>query len=182
MILFYFQCIHLLFSFLIMWARRYGQMILMEIKLFYFVCVGSILPCFQSWRETSCYSSMSVSVFLSFIYLHSRFCPPPSSPPSDCSTFHTSSPPLCLYEDVPTPYPLPKQTSKLLGPPVSWGLGASSLTELRPDSPLLYMCWWPHIGWCMLPGWWSSVWEISEVHINWNCWSSYRVALLLSFF
>jgi hypothetical protein len=44
------------------------------------------------------------------------------------------------------------------------------------------MCWGPHISWCMLPGWWSSVWEISGVQLNWNCWSSYRVALLLSFF
>jgi hypothetical protein len=23
------------------------------------------------------------------------------------------------------------------------------------------MCWEPHFSWCMLPGWWSSVWEIS---------------------
>jgi len=38
------------------------------------------------------------------------------------------------------------------------------------------MCWRPHISWCMLPGWWSSVWEISEVQINWDCCSSYRVA------
>jgi hypothetical protein len=49
--------------------------------------------------------------------------------------------------------------------PVSWGLGASSLIEHRPDSPLLYMCWEPHIIWCMLSSWWSSVWEISRVQI-----------------
>ena len=37
-----------------------------------------------------------------------------------------------------------------LGPQVSPGLGASSLTEARPGSPLLYMCQGPHISWCML--------------------------------
>ena len=34
----------------------------------------------------------------------------------------------------------------------------------------------------MLPGWWSSVWEISGVQINWDCWSPYGVTLLFSFF
>jgi hypothetical protein len=29
-----------------------------------------------------------------------------------------------------------------------------------------------HINWCMLFVWWSSVWEISGVQINWGCWSS----------
>jgi hypothetical protein len=34
----------------------------------------------------------------------------------------------------------------------------------------------------MLPVWWSGVWEISGSRlINWDCWSSYRIALL-SFF
>jgi hypothetical protein len=32
----------------------------------------------------------------------------------------------------------------------------------------------------MLPVWWPSVWEI-RVQVNWDWWSSYRVALLLSF-
>jgi hypothetical protein len=32
------------------------------------------------------------------------------------------------------------------------------------------MCWELHISWCMLPVWWPSVWEISGVQINWNCW------------
>jgi hypothetical protein len=36
--------------------------------------------------------------------------------------------------------------------------------------------------WCMLYIWWSSVWEIPGVQINWYCWSSSRIALLLSFF
>jgi hypothetical protein len=52
------------------------------------------------------------------------------------------------------PYLLPPPpiylTSKLPGPPVSWGLGASSLNEHRPGSHQLYVCWGPHIGWCMV--------------------------------
>jgi hypothetical protein len=47
------------------------------------------------------------------------------------------------------------------------------------------VCWGPHINWCMLPVWWSSIWEISGVHINWDCWSFYRInsspQLLLAF-
>jgi hypothetical protein len=40
----------------------------------------------------------------------------------------------------------------------------------------------PHIRWCMLPVCWSSVWEVSGVQINWDCWSSYRITLHLTFF
>ena len=97
--------------------------------------------------------------------------------PSDCSTTHTSSPTLCLYLDSPIPLHL---TSKLPG--TSSLLRASSLNEHRPSSHLLYVCWWSHIRWCILPVWWSSVWEILGVQNNWHCWSSYRIALLLSFF
>jgi hypothetical protein len=69
-----------------------------------------------------------------------------------------------------------------LRPPVSWGLGASSLNEHSPSSPLLYVCWRLHISWCMLPNWWSSVWEILRVHIKWDSWSFYRIFLVLKFF
>jgi hypothetical protein len=112
---------------------------------------------------------------------HSIFysCPPPSCLRSNCST-HTSYPVSCLHVDVPIPHPTWLLNS--LGPPVSWGLGASYLNEHRLGSPLLYMCWGPHISWCMLPAWWSSVWEISGVQINWDGWIFYRVAFLLSFF
>jgi hypothetical protein len=81
----------------------------------------------------------------------------------------------------PTP-PYPNRPLNSLGPPVSWGLGASSLTESKTGSPLLYVCWGPHISWYMLADWWSNVWEISVVQVNWDCWTSYRVTLLLSFF
>jgi hypothetical protein len=73
--------------------------------------------------------------------------------------------------DDPSPHPTWPLYS--LEPPVSWGLGASSLNEHGPKCPLLYVCWEPHISWCMLPVWWSSIWEISGVHTNWYCWSSF---------
>jgi hypothetical protein len=81
--------------------------------------------------------------------------------------------------DAPTPHLTCLLNS--LGPPDCRGLGASSLNEHRPRSPLLYVCWGPHVSWCVLPVWRSSVWEICGVQINWDCWSSYRIALLLSF-
>jgi hypothetical protein len=56
------------------------------------------------------------------------------------------------------------------------------LNEHRPGRPLLYVCWGPPINWYMLSVWWSSVWEISGAQIIWGCWSSYRIAFLLSFF
>jgi hypothetical protein len=49
-----------------------------------------------------------------------------------------------------------------LGSQVSQGLGASFVPETRPGSPLLYMCQGTNIVWCMLPGWWLSVWKISR--------------------
>jgi hypothetical protein len=69
-----------------------------------------------------------------------------------------------------------------LGPPVSWGLGASSLTNPRCDSPLLYMCWEPHISWFMLSVWWSSVWEIARVQVNRDCRAPFRVVPSLASF
>jgi hypothetical protein len=96
--------------------------------------------------------------------------------------------PLQVYPStVPYPIPLPhipvsKRMSSTsptrplnsLRPPIS--------TKLRPGSPLLYMCCRLYISCYMLPGWWFSVREILGVLVNWNCWSFYRVTLLLSFF
>jgi hypothetical protein len=48
--------------------------------------------------------------------------------------------------------------------PNPWGL-QSLFSESRPSSPLLYMCWGPHISCCVLPGWWLSVGEIPRVHL-----------------
>jgi hypothetical protein len=115
-----------------------------------------------------------------FIYTPSFISLP--HPRSNCSTSHTSSLPSFINEDVPTIHLHPTRLLHSLGPPVSWGLGASFLTEPIPSSPLLDMYWGSHISWCMLPGWWSSVWEIAGAQINWDFWSSYRASLLLSFF
>jgi hypothetical protein len=112
------------------------------------------------------------SIFHSLPPIHPPIVPHPTLPPQPI--------PPHVHVDVPTPQPT--WPLNFLGPPVSWELGASSLNEHRPSSPLLYVCWGPHISWCMLSVWWFGVWEILEVQINWDCWSSYRIALLLGFF
>jgi hypothetical protein len=48
-------------------------------------------------------------------------------------------PTLYLHEAIPNPYSPPHLTSKLPGPQVSWGLGASSPTKHKHSSPLLYI-------------------------------------------
>lgn len=82
----------------------------------------------------------------------------------------------------PSPWgcPHPTHTNRTLnslGPPVSWVLGAFSLTEPGPSSPLQYMCRELHISWCMLLSWWSSVLEITEIQLDWDCWSSYMIII-----
>ena len=109
--------------------------------------------------------SFFLFVFYSFIFTLQILFPLPG-PPSDYSTSHTSSP---THVSTRMSLPLtshPTGPLNSLGHPVSWELGASSLTEPRPGSPLLYRCWGQHITWYMLPGWWPSVWEISGVQVN----------------
>jgi hypothetical protein len=122
------------------------------------------------------------NLFLKLIYFYTPYSIPhsPIHPPTVPHPTPPHTPLPSLHMDVPTPDPTWPLNS--LGPPVSWGLGAPSLNEHRPCSPLLYVCWELHISWCMLSVWWSSVWHISWVQINWDCWSSYRITLLLSFF
>lgn len=100
------------------------------------------------------------------LFLQSRLDPHPGTL-SNCSTSHTSSP-LPMFSRG-CPHPPPHHTSLSLGPQVFWGLGASSPTEPRPGSPLLFMCQGPHISWFRLPGWWCSVWEIPVVQVSWDC-------------
>ena len=45
-----------------------------------------------------------------------------------------------MFHRSPPPNTPPHQTSPLPGFPVSWELGAYSLIETRPSSPLLYVC------------------------------------------
>ena len=88
----------------------------------------------------------------------------------------------------PTPHPHTRPPHSL-EPQTSWGLGASPLIEARPGS-LCYICFsfcWgggrcAHISWYMLPGWWLQCLRHLRVWVSWDCWSSYEVALLLSFF
>ena len=114
-------------------------------------------------------------IFFSITFIfQSSCCPLPGLP------FHITPIPffLCLQEDALHPTRLPYS----LRPQVSWELGAISLTEARPGGSLLYMCLGPQTSSCVLPGWWLIVWEISEVHVNWDCLSSYGVTLLFRFF
>jgi hypothetical protein len=105
------------------------------------------------------------------------FYPPP---PSTVRLFHIPYllPNPYLHLDVPISHPTWPLNS--VGPPVSWGLGASS----RNDPVVLYcIC----VGGllsaavCCLFG--GPVFErFWEVQINWDCWSSYRIVVLRSFF
>ena len=68
-------------------------------------------------------------LFLFYTPVWSLLIHPPTVP--------SPTPPLpCLQEDV---LPTPSRTAPSLGLQVSRGLGASSLTEAWPGSPLLYM-------------------------------------------
>ena len=102
----------------------------------------------------------------------------PLHPPS---FLHPIAPPdtLSLHGCSHTP---PHMISKLPGASTLLRVrcSISEWTQTWLSSTLL--CWGSHISWCMLPGWWSSVWEMSGIQINWGCLSSYRIALLLSFF
>jgi hypothetical protein len=80
-----------------------------------------------------------------------------------------------------SPPPTTRQLCSL-GPQAFWGLCASSLTEARPGSISAVCELRSHISWWVLPGLWLSVWEISGVQVSWDCWSSYGVTHILSFF
>jgi hypothetical protein len=92
----------------------------------------------------------SFYVIVIFIFFIVQSLPPPGLP-SHSSTSHSASP--CLQKDVLTSLQPPTPPSPTFFPPhltrlpcslwsqVSQGLGASSLTEARPGSPLLYTCW-----------------------------------------
>jgi hypothetical protein len=107
-------------------------------------------------------STISLEFFLLFlIYSLNFFYSPDFIPlPVHQSVPHPTppaSPHPCLQEGVPTPspphphpQPHPSRPPHSLGPQVSLSLSLS-LTKSRPGSPLLYMCWGPHISWYMLP-------------------------------
>jgi hypothetical protein len=132
------------------------------------------------WYLQTIFTYFFFNIYL-FIYFYIPYFIPLPCLLSNCSTSHTSSPSPNLNVDAPTP--LPYLTSKLPG--------ASSLLRVRwiwmnTDLAVLYYTCvhtYTHISRCMLPGWWTSVWEISGIRVSWNCLSSYRVTFLLhSFF
>ena len=82
------------------------------------------------------------------IYLHPRVHPS-LCPPSWFPFSQFLIPFLLSYARAC--FPLPSSRHPLsLEPQISGGLGSSSPTEARPDSPLLYMCWEPWTSPCML--------------------------------
>jgi hypothetical protein len=111
-----------------------------------------------------------------------------------CSIYHCLSPPTATLRRLHIPHTPPPRLLEdasnphstwlpnTLGPPVSLGLGASSVNEHRPGSTLLYVCWGASYQLVYAASLVVSVWKISGVQINWDCWSSYGVAFLLSFF
>ena len=86
--------------------------------------------------------------------------------------------PLTIQLSIPSPsHPASKRMSPHSHPSrqsTIWGLQSLRVRHIFSDwySPLLYLCWGPRNSWCMLPGWWSSVWLIVGVQVNWDCWSS----------
>jgi len=91
--------------------------------------------------------------------------------PSHASTFsERMSPSPSHHHPVRPPHSPGPQVSRVWCIFTPWGQ--------TKQSSAAYMSG-PHISWCMLPGWWLSVWKIS---ICWDSWSPYGVALLPSFF
>jgi hypothetical protein len=123
------------------------------------------LICFFNFKLQILFPSWST--LLRLFHIPHLFLTPPSSPG-------------CHHH----PHPHTTRPLNSLGPSVSWGLGASSLTEPRPSvSPLLYVYVLGASYQLAYAAWLcSSIWEILGVQVNWDCWSSYRVPLLLSFF
>jgi hypothetical protein len=123
------------------------------------------------WDFSYLFICLCVCLFI-YLTLHILFTHNPVHPPT---VPHLMSPP---YPLSPTP---PYLNSKLPWVSSLLGLGTSSLNEHRPGSALLYVWWRPNISCCMLPVWWSSVWEISADQTNWDCGSSYRITILFHF-
>ena len=112
------------------------------------------------------------------MFLYSILYPPPIHPLTVPYPIPPPHPPVSMFVPQTQPHIISLNS---MGPPLSWGLGVS-LNEHRPRVFYCCVCWGPHISWYMVPGWWPNVWEILGVQIDWDCWSFYRISLLLSFF
>jgi hypothetical protein len=90
-------------------------------------------------------------------------------PINDATVPHPTPPP----QPTPSPHecpqpPPPHLTSELPGA-LSLLRVRCFISEWTPGSTgntVLYVYWLPHISWCMLSVWWSSVWGISGSRIN----------------
>jgi len=84
------------------------------------------------------------------------------------------SPPL-HSSSSPSSFPLPLRECSPSTHQACPFSGASSPTEARPGSPLLYVCQ----GSMYASGWWLSLWDLPVVWLS-VCWSSYGVVLPFS--
>jgi hypothetical protein len=118
-------------------------------------------------------------IFLHFIFhspvpIHTLIVPHPTPPlhstPSlrGCSHPH---PPLHLTSKLPG-------ASRLLRVRCI----ISEWTQILKSFTVCMLGGGAHTRWYMVSVWWSNVWEISRVQINWDFWSSYRLPHFLSFF
>jgi hypothetical protein len=119
-----------------------------------------------------CSTKAFIFLFYSLIHFYSPvFIPLPVCAPTPTPS-HTSSP--TVSKRMCLPYYHTTRPLYSLEPQASWGLGASSLTESRSGSPLLYSRG-PHISWCMQPGWWLSVrnfrgpGQLRLLVFSWDC-------------
>jgi hypothetical protein len=144
-----------------------------------------------TWKCTSadwgiqwqCGPHISFLIIFNLFLQPSRYPPPPRPVHPLTVPCPIPPPPQPWHqENVPTPPPHHTSPHQASPPP-----GASSFSRVR----YIFSHWSQtrqssavanHISWSMLSGWWLSVWEISRVYVSWDCWSSYGVALLLSFF
>jgi hypothetical protein len=113
-----------------------------------------------------------IIILLSNSFLQSSLHHPSSLPPPPLTALHPIPPPH-FQEDVPTP-----TSPGLLTPQGLKSIkGLVHLFSWRPEQAVLHCI-------CVYWGFISAgvCWEILEVQVSWECWSSHWAALLLSFF
>lgn len=111
-----------------------------------FSLLGILFTCFYVLFCFLFLFLLFVFIFIFNLFFKESSCYPPPGPTSESSSLHLSS--HCLQEDVLTsiPHPTPLHPAR---PPYSLrsqdsrSLGASTLTEAKPGSPLLYKCQGP---------------------------------------
>ena len=88
------------------------------------------------------------------------------------------------YYTVPHSSPFPSVSENMFFPHQSSPLSESSLFShlghTRQSSAIWVLR--PQTSSYMLSGWWLCVWKFLSVQISWDCWSSYIITLIFSFF